>query len=88
MIGVIELTVFSSVAIFNWCDFNNLDLLFFKLNVCIGAMFYEPVSKHMKRTLVPRDKSIPKSPQEQVDQSNQAQIESKPSQQLHQRQVG
>lgn len=39
------------------------------LNVCIGAMFYEPVSKHMKRVLVPRDKSVViKSPEkEEID---------------------
>lgn len=28
------------------------------LNVCLAAMFYDPVQKHMKRTLIPKQTEI------------------------------
>jgi len=34
------------------------------LNVCVGAMFYDPVSRHMKKVLVPREKNENSSEQE------------------------
>jgi hypothetical protein len=31
------------------------------LNVCVGAMFYDPISKHMKKVLVLREKVVDNS---------------------------
>lgn len=34
------------------------------LNVCVGAMFYDPISKHMKKQLIPREKPLEQNTEE------------------------
>jgi hypothetical protein len=43
------------------------------LNVCVGAMFYEPVSKHMKKQFIPREKN--KEEEEVVGQQIQSVVQ-------------